>query len=223
MSYTYRLPCRTERAIRETGAVPVCGVEWDTAPSFMRSMQAAAVRELSASFPGTLGQPSRHGTVNRPDVPSVDRDDMMCADCGVDYCDAIVKDGMYVCTCCGIVRGNIYAEPPFWYGTHTIHKKATYDFRKHVDTHLAKLAGQVHEEILVKIRAVFPSIYEAFFKVAKNRKNFMSYGFVISKLLGVMNVPTKGLNLTVVKTPSKIKECEAHWRALLCLVDIGGL
>lgn len=133
------------------------------------------------------------------------------------------RDGSTVCTLCGYSRGNVYQEPPVWHGTHTIVRKSVYDFRKHAERHLQRLNGTVDGRDIEKVRAVFPVLHEAFFKVAPHRKNFMSYGFVIRKLLRLLDVDTSKLDISSLKTPSKIRDCETYWKGIVARVDLRGI
>lgn len=110
-----------------------------------------------------------------------------------------------------------------WHGTHTIIRQQTYDYLKYLDRHVQKLNGKIPHACMRKIRAVFPSLYRTFFKVAPKRKNFMSYGFVLRKLLGMMRVTYDQALVPTIKTKSKIKACECYWAEILARVDLSGL
>lgn len=85
------------------------------------------------------------------------------------------------------------------------------------------LSGKIPYVYMRKIRAVFPTLYKTFFEIAPKRHNFMSYGFVLRKLLDVMGVDYSTYDIPTVKTPSKVRQCEAFWKQLVSRVDLKGL
>jgi len=134
-----------------------------------------------------------------------------------------VKDGQYVCTVCGTVKDPVMVAPPVWSGTHTIIRRQAYDYLKYLDRHMTKLNGNVPHRAVEKIRAVFPVLYKGFFKVAPNRKNFMSYGFVLRKLLDAMCVTYSPGLIPTIKTKSRVRACESYWSQILAIVNLSGL
>ena len=153
------------------------------------------------------------------DGPRTDADGACACGTGTE----VVKDGQYVCTKCGIVKDPVCVAAHAWHGTHTIIRQQTYDYLKYLDKHTLKLCGKIPYHCVRKIRAVFPVLYRAFFKVAPKRKNFMSYGFVLRKLLDLMRVPYDHALVPTIKTKSKVKACEGYWDEMLGLVDMSGL
>lgn len=122
-----------------------------------------------------------------------------------------VSNGCVVCTACGAVKGQAFASVPHWYGSHSEIRKHCYDPGTHMNACLAPLAGAVPSDILLKIKAVFPLVFRGFFRAAPQRKNFLSYPFVIEKLLGMQGVDTSALPLKRVKTRSRLKQNELLW------------
>ena len=144
--------------------------------------------------------------------------------CSCDKDQEIERDGCYVCCVCGEVKGPVYITAQAWHGTSTIVRAQKYDFMKYADnTYLRKLLSKIPYIYTIKIKAVLPKLYETFFKVAPGRKNFMSYGFVLRKLLEMMGVDHTCYGVPTVKTPSKVRACEAYWKAMLARVDLKGL
>lgn len=153
-----------------------------------------------------------------PPVSNNGTDTCTCADQ-----DQVEKDGCYVCTSCGTITGNVYEVAQAWHGTHTIKTKQCYDFLKYTERKLDCIRGKIPHIYAVKIRAVFPPIYKAFFKIAPERHNFMSYGFVIQKLLDLMQIECPKIKIKPLKTPSK-KACHERWWSLILeRVDLKGL
>lgn len=217
----YKLPSRTRRALE---AGKLCGAPRGEAP-YMEEMFRRGGGLLSVwgeDQDGIEGRPGEQDGILPTPVVNLYGTDHEKWCCAVREFQT-VKDGMHVCVLCGLVRGNVYQEPPVWHGTHSIVRKAVYDFRKHVDRHLARISARVCTADLDRIRAVFPNIYKAFFVVAPKRRNFMSYGFVIKKLLLMLGRDVRGLDITVVKTPCKVRDCEKYWRGILERVDLGGI
>lgn len=217
----YKLPVRTQRML-DAGKRPVPRQLSDF-PFMCRQTNGTEARQ--ATSPELCLGLAQHS--DEDSRIFADSAKTVCVD-GESWCCAVpdfqtVKDGMHVCVLCGLTRGNVYVEPPVWHGTHTITIKAKYDFTKHVDRHLSRISAAVRCDDLDRVRAVFPKIYDAFFQVAKHRKNFMSYGFVISKILIMMGIDTKGLDISTVKTPCKIRDCERFWKMVVERVDLSGI
>lgn len=132
-------------------------------------------------------------------------------------------NGLYVCTSCGVIKGPVYVAAHAWHGTHTIIHKQTYDFLKYLDKHMQKMSGKVPHDAIRKIRAVFPRIFNTFFKIAPLRKNFMSYGFVMRKLMDIMKLPYDDRLIPTIKTGSRVRLCESYWTLILTRINLTGL
>ena len=120
-------------------------------------------------------------------------------------------DGFETCPACGKVGRPVYAPVPSWHGTCTRSPSKPYNSSTHMNANLSKIKDKISHYHLEKVLAVFPLIFKTFFKIAPKRKNFMSYGFVINKLLLEMGVDTSDMGISMVKTKQKIKENEAYW------------
>ena len=53
------------------------------------------------------------------------------------------------------------------------------------------------------------------FIIARGRKNFMSYPYVIGKLIEAAGVDISQLKLKAIKTPCKVREAEYYWSKIL--------
>ncbi|AET84783.1 hypothetical protein TVWG_00018 [Tetraselmis viridis virus N1] len=124
------------------------------------------------------------------------------------------SDGYDLCLSCGWVGGSIGVVPPAWHGTHTIIKRHTYDPSNYMKIRLRQVGKGVPMECMETIMTVFPSVYDAFRKHCKERKNMICYGFVISRLLAKMGLNPDFYNIKTVKTPSKKKENLRLWRII---------
>lgn len=67
---------------------------------------------------------------------------------------------------------------------------------------------------MCRVRALFARLYRVFFKLFPKRKNFMSYGFVLRKILIAQGLSEYASSLPTVKTPCKIRECEHAWASM---------
>lgn len=133
------------------------------------------------------------------------------------------KDGVFVCTLCGLCKDPVYDAPNSWDGTHTVLHKQFYDPCKYLDKHLQKCVSHVPHTTLRKIRAIFPKIFRTFFILVPHRKNFMSYGFVIRKLLDIMKVTYTDATVPTIKTACKIRQCQQWWDTIEASVDLYNL
>ena len=135
----------------------------------------------------------------------------------------VEDQGIYVCTICGITKDPVYVAQNAWNGTHTIFTKQYYDPCKYLDKHLQKCTTTVPHRYLRRIRAIFPQIFRIFFVLVPKRKNFMSYGFVIRKLLDFMGQEYSDITVPTIKTACKIKQCEDYWKLMLGTIDFSHL
>lgn len=238
----YKLPVRTQRAILKIkSGRAACLQRPNTAVLYasQRDLFLKSISEHKDSVPvpvpndwtndrpGKLPVHQNTGNVFSESLVDMSSEDYegishVTCSCGTSA-DLIESEGQYVCTSCGLVSGNIYDMVATWHGTHVITKKQVYDYNKHMERHLKPLFGKIEHVYIRKVQAVFPVAYKAFFKIAPNRKNFMSYGFVIRKLLQMMCCDVRKLNIPTVKTPSKVRDCERYWSGMLEIMDLTGL
>ena len=129
-------------------------------------------------------------------------------------------DGNFTCSRCGLVKQCIYEEMPVWHGLSTKVQGSCYDCKTHLGNHLAPVTRYLDARSIEKIKAVFPLVYKTFFNIAKHRKNFCSYGFVIKKLLEMMGVDCTNIPLKIVKTKAKLRENERYWRDIRSVITI---
>lgn len=114
----------------------------------------------------------------------------------------------------------IYEAMPAWHGLNTRGTRQRYDPKTHMNAQINPILKYIDAEYAEKIRAVFPLLFRTFFKVVPERKNFMSYGFVIMKLLHMMGLSTSGIPIKMVKTKSKLKQAELYWTRMLSQVTL---
>lgn len=85
----------------------------------------------------------------------------------------------------------------------------------HLDTRLKIVKGKIPYETYHGLVRIFPLVYRTFFQVAKGRKNFMSYPYVIERLLEISGTNTENLNLKKIKTPCKVRDAQYFWQRIL--------
>lgn len=126
----------------------------------------------------------------------------------------LVSKGTVICTLCATVLCTTYEEAPYRSATArytpNIHR---YDYKTHLHRHLSSVKG-VPNDSMCRVRATFARMYRVFFKLFPKRKNFMSYGFVLRKIMEAQGLSQYTSTLSVVKTPCKIKECEHAWKRM---------
>ena len=133
--------------------------------------------------------------------------------CGTQH--TVLVDGVHTCFQCAIVGQAICTEAPYRTdGARYTPKIHRYDFKNHLDRHMQPIQSLIPGLASRRIRGIFPRIYRVFFKLYPKRKNFMSYGFVLRKLLVAEGLSPDIGNLPTVKTPCKVRECEEAWRAI---------
>lgn len=135
--------------------------------------------------------------------------------CGCDLEFKYIENGFELCTSCGFDGRPEYEEMPNWHGLSTKRERVVYNPQTHMNNKLRPLLRHVDSVCSHKIMAVFPAIFKTFFLVAPERKNFMSYGFVIMKLLHMMGVDTANVPIKMIKTKSKLAQCEKYWEKIL--------
>ncbi len=211
----YKLPVRTQRHISKRRNDPLydnfklCTFEdfEETISAYDPSVDPFAIFKTLRVF--------------KPDTPMPKHEVSPECPCTSDL--EVINDGMYVCTRCGLIKDPVYVAPCEWHGTHTIIQKQYYDPLKYLDKHMRKLVGHVPHNCTRQIRALFPKIFKTFFEVAPARKNFMSYGFVLRKLLDMMHLPYDDKTVPTIKTPCKVKLCEGYWTLIIHAVNFDSI
>ena len=211
----YKLPIRTQRHLSRRRDVPIY--------SNFKLCTSEDFEETVAAYDPSVDPFAIFKTlrVSKPDPPIPVREYSPECPCTSDM--EVEKDGLYVCTQCGLVKDPVYVAPCEWHGTHTITHKQYYDPLKYLDKHMRRLAGRVPHDCTRQIRALFPKIFKTFFEVAPLRKNFMSYGFVLRKLLDMMRLPYDDNTVPTIKTPCKVKLCEGYWTMIIHVVNFDSI
>ena len=118
--------------------------------------------------------------------------------------------------CCGLVKGSeLVAERVFTAEEAHTYVVQRYDYMTHLDARTKCIKNKVPYDVYLRVLRTFPYVYQSFFKVAKGRKNFMSYPYVIRKLLEVARIDASTLGLKMIKTPCKVREAERFWKGIL--------
>lgn len=124
--------------------------------------------------------------------------------------------GVITCRQCAAQKCTVYVEPP--YNTAKARytpKTHRYNFKNHLEKHMAPILLHVDHGQLCKMRNLFQRAYRVFFRLYPKRKNFMSYGFTLRKILIRFGLGSLQYSLPTVKTPSKVRECEEAWRRII--------
>ena len=137
-------------------------------------------------------------------------------DNGCKHENEVIHGKQATCPDCGWFR--YLANPEdIAFEKHTCYvpKSNRYDFKTHLDRHMKPLVkADVPGHVLQRVRGVFPHVYRTFFRLYPKRKNFLSYGFVLRKLLARDDCERYCHLLPTVKTPSKVAEAEAAWERI---------
>ena len=134
-------------------------------------------------------------------------------DCGTHL---VVSDGFEVCTGCGLCVRPVFEEDccviPDRQHTQIMQR---YDYMTHLEARLSTVKKEIAFAVYNRIIKVFPYVYQSFFIIARGRKNFMSYPYVIGKLIEAAGVDISQLKLKAIKTPCKVREAEYYWAKIL--------
>jgi hypothetical protein len=123
-------------------------------------------------------------------------------------------DGIYTCRACGLCGDSVRSENPYCTSPRFTAKQNRYNFMNHLDRHLKPLTENLTVEECRRVRGTFPRVYRVFFKIYPNRKNFMSYGFVLRKIMVREGLERYVSLVPTIKTPSKVRESEEAWRRI---------
>jgi hypothetical protein len=135
-------------------------------------------------------------------------------ECGHGY--EVEKDGLITCTMCALSKGSVLVDDKVYSAEEMRNQSIQrYDYMTHLEARVKCVKKKVPFAVYNKIVKVFPYVYNSFFKVAKGRKNFMSYPYVIERLLEIGGVETSGLGLKKIKTPCKARDASRFWKGIL--------
>lgn len=134
----------------------------------------------------------------------------------------VVDHGYYICTSCGLDNGPDL-EPSFENMSYMAYAEnmapvPTYVPDVHLERHLFKLDPPLPHEFVTHIREIFPKVYEVFFQICEpQRRNFLSYQFVIAELLKMLGVvdPYTEYGIQRLKTPARYKQHAAYWEKIV--------
>lgn len=193
----YRLPVRTQRALANGPLKP--RIYANSVP----------IEAAPTSLPHPYSNRCVYGTARLAATWTGSLDKCRCA-AQIDE-----EDGFELCRVCGWVGGSTHVAPPVWHGTHTIIMRHTYDPSNYMKLRLKKVGSKVPRHCMDVIMRVYPSIYDAFKRHCKGRKNMICYGFVITKLIEKMGYDPSGCDIKMVKTSSKVKENARLWDIIM--------
>ena len=128
----------------------------------------------------------------------------------------VVSDGFEVCTGCGLCTRPVFETDAMIIPdkTHT-HVMQRYDYMTHLEARIRPIKKQIPFAVYNRIIKVFPYVYQSFFRIAKGRKNFMSYPYVLGKLIKEAGIDDTKLQLKKIKTPCKIADAEFYWSRIM--------
>lgn len=97
-------------------------------------------------------------------------------------------------------------------------KVSSYDYRAHLEAHLLRGMKQGHldMETNMTIRYCFADIYRLFSELCPDRKNFLSYGFFINRILELHGKPAfakEPVSKAAVKQNWALWEAYEQWLA----------
>ena len=142
----------------------------------------------------------------------------LCCDCQ----EIIYNNGMIVCRSCGIVQGYETSVEyiDFYENRHKLKRKSVYHRKYHMNNILMDISTKYNIKISChqkfKIDRLFAEIGKIINEVNGTRKRMINIGFILRKVLSMMNLPFEEIPIT--KSKKTLAFHNEYWAKIMSLI-----